>query len=67
MMAEVVNVDEELLLDVLLSDELVAVEEDELVLSVLLVAESESDELDDELELTTVELSLPELVDCDAS
>lgn len=67
MMAEVVNVDEELLLDVLLSDELVAVDEDELVLSVLLVAESESDELDDELELTTVELSLPELVDCDAS
>ena len=37
MMAEVVNVDEELL-DVLLSDELVAVDEDELVLSVLLVA-----------------------------
>jgi hypothetical protein len=66
MMAEVVNVDEELL-DVLLSDELVAVDEDELVLSVLLVAEFESDELDDELELTTVELSLPELVDCDAS
>ena len=65
-MAEVVNVDEELL-DVLLSDELVAVDEDELVLSVLLVAEFESDELDDELELTTVELSLPELVDCDAS
>lgn len=66
MMAEVVNVDEELL-DVLLSDELVAVDEDELVLSVLLVAEFESDELDDELELTTVELSLPELIDCDAS
>ena len=66
MMAEVVNVDEELL-DVLLSDELVAVDEDELVLSVLLVAEFEADELDDELELTTVELSLPELVDCDAS
>lgn len=66
MMAEVVNVDEELL-DVLLSDELVAVDEDELVLSVLLVAEFESDKLDDELELTTVELSLPELVDCDAS